>query len=128
MPEVLRIESGSFEFPWTEEDFIRCLRQRNCIGMVAEVESKVASGSMSSTRTSCIFSTFAVHDEHRRGGVVRRWWRSLLVSFSSNRRSRILLEVRETNLAALGLFRNLGFRAVRCSRISTRIRPRTRMS
>jgi len=34
MPEVLDIESGSFEFPWSEEDFIRCLRQRNCIGMV----------------------------------------------------------------------------------------------
>ena len=36
MPEVLQIEQESFEFPWTEEDFLRCLRQRNCIGMVAE--------------------------------------------------------------------------------------------
>jgi len=36
MPEVLEIEDRSFEFSWSEEDFIRCLRQRNCIGMVAE--------------------------------------------------------------------------------------------
>jgi ribosomal-protein-alanine N-acetyltransferase len=36
MAEVLEIEDHSFEFPWTEKDFIRCLRQRNCIGMVAE--------------------------------------------------------------------------------------------
>ena len=38
MPEVLDIENQAFEFPWTEEDFIRCLRQRNCIGMVAELD------------------------------------------------------------------------------------------
>jgi ribosomal-protein-alanine N-acetyltransferase len=32
MPEVLEIERQSFEFSWTEEDFLCCLRQRNCIG------------------------------------------------------------------------------------------------
>ena len=36
MPEILEIEKQSFEFPWCEEDFIRCLRQRNCIGMVRQ--------------------------------------------------------------------------------------------
>ena len=41
MTDVLQIESQAFEFPWTEEDFIRCLRQRNCIGMVAEHEDQV---------------------------------------------------------------------------------------
>ena len=28
MAEVLDIERQSFEFPWFEEDFIRCLRAR----------------------------------------------------------------------------------------------------
>ena len=41
MAEVLQIERESFEFPWIDEDFIRCLRQRNCIGMVAEHEGRV---------------------------------------------------------------------------------------
>jgi len=41
MPEVLEIENSSFEFPWSEDDFIRCLRQRNCIGMVAEHGERV---------------------------------------------------------------------------------------
>src|SRR5690348_2779098 len=35
MPEVMRTERASFEYSWTEDDFLRCLRQRNCIGMVA---------------------------------------------------------------------------------------------
>ena len=41
MPEVLDIERAAFEFPWFEEEFIRCLRQRNCIGMVAEHAERV---------------------------------------------------------------------------------------
>ena len=41
MPEVLKAEREGFEFPWSEEDFIRCLRQRNCIGMVAENADRV---------------------------------------------------------------------------------------
>ena len=41
MPEVLAIEHASFEYPWCEEEFLRVLRQRNCIGMVAEHEDRV---------------------------------------------------------------------------------------
>ena len=41
MPDVLKTELASFEYSWTEEDFLRCLRQRNCIGMVAEQDEKV---------------------------------------------------------------------------------------
>ena len=41
MAEVLEIEREGFEFPWCEDDFIRCLRQRNCIGMVAEHDERV---------------------------------------------------------------------------------------
>ena len=32
MPEVLDVEGDSFKLPWLEEDFIRCLRQRDCSG------------------------------------------------------------------------------------------------
>ncbi len=41
MSDVLAIESESFEFPWSEEEFVRCLRQRNCIGMVAELDDRI---------------------------------------------------------------------------------------
>jgi ribosomal-protein-alanine N-acetyltransferase len=36
MPAILAIEQAGFDHPWTEEEFLRVLRQRNCIGMVAE--------------------------------------------------------------------------------------------
>ena len=42
MPEVLRMEAASFgEHAWPEEEFIRILRQRNCIAMVAEVSEQI---------------------------------------------------------------------------------------
>jgi ribosomal-protein-alanine N-acetyltransferase len=41
MPEVMRIERDSFAFPWTEDDFLKHLRQRHCIGMVAESPSGI---------------------------------------------------------------------------------------
>src|SRR3954451_20269262 len=41
MPEVLAIEHAGFEYPWCEEECLRVLRQRNCIGMVAEYGERV---------------------------------------------------------------------------------------
>ena len=42
MDDVLAIERASFQFPWTEEEFLCCLRQRNCIGTVAELDHRIA--------------------------------------------------------------------------------------
>ena len=46
MTEALAIEADSFEFPWCENDFLRCLRQRNCIGMVAEHNDRIVGFTM----------------------------------------------------------------------------------
>ena len=113
MPEVLEIEKQSFEFPWSEEDFIRCLRQRNCIGMVAEYDERVV-GSMiyELHKTRLHILNFSVHDDHRRRGVGKAMVDKLISKLSFQRRNRILLEIRETNLAAQLFFRDAGFRAV----------------
>jgi len=113
MPEVLDIETESFEFPWMEEDFIRCLRQRNCIGMVAEYEDRVVGFMIYELHKNRIHAlNFAVADEYRRHGVGSQMVAKLIAKLSAQRRSRILLEVRETNLAAQLFFRENGFRAV----------------
>ena len=113
MPEVLRIEAGSFEFPWSEEDFIRCLRQRNCIGMVAEHDERVVGFMIYELHKSRLhIINFAVHPTFRRRGVGRQMSDKLAGKLSHQRRDKILLEVRETNLPAQLFFRNNGFRAV----------------
>jgi ribosomal-protein-alanine N-acetyltransferase len=113
MPEVLVTEAESFEFPWLEDDFIRCLRQRNCIGMVAEHEDRVVGFMIYELhKTRIHVLNFAVAADYRRRGVGSQMIAKLIAKLSLQRRSRILLEVRETNLAAQLFFRENDFRAV----------------
>ncbi len=113
MPAVLDIESQCFEFAWSEEDFIRCLRQRNCIGMVAEEDDKVVGFMIYELhKTRLHILNFAVGADHRRKGIGNAMVAKLLGKLSHERRNRIMLEVRETNLDAQLFFKNVGFKAI----------------
>jgi ribosomal-protein-alanine N-acetyltransferase len=113
MAEVLEIENESFEFPWSEEEFIRCLRQRNCIGMVADCDDKVVGFMVYELhKTRLHILNFAVGRDCRRKGIGRKMASKLVGKLSAQRRTRIVLEVRETNLDAQIFFRSQGFRAV----------------
>lgn len=113
MPEVLEIEQHSFEFPWSEDDFIRCLRQRNCIGMVAEHNERVVGFMIYELHKNQLHVlNFAVAREYRRRGAGAQMVEKLVGKLSHQRRNRILLEVRETNLTAQLFFKELGFRAI----------------
>lgn len=113
MADVLAIESEGFEFPWCEDDFLRCLRQRNCIGMVAEQDDRIAGFMIYELHKSRLhILNFAVGAQFRRSGVATQMVNKLIGKLSTQRRNRILLEVRETNLAAQLFFRSAGFRAV----------------
>jgi ribosomal-protein-alanine N-acetyltransferase len=117
MPEVLDAEQQSFEFPWSEEDFLRCLRQRNCIGMVAEHGEKVVGFMIYELHKAKLhILNFAVHPAWRRQGVGAQMVAKLISKLSSHRRTRITLEVRETNLAAQLFFRKQEFRALKVLR------------
>lgn len=113
MPAVLAIESQSFEFSWNEDDFIRCLRQRNCIGMVAERDDQVVGFMIYELHKNRLhILNFAVSKEIRRQGIGKSMVGKLLSKLSHERRNRIMLEVRETNLEAQLFFKGLGFRAI----------------
>ena len=117
MPEVLQTEQDSFEYSWTEEDFLRCLRQRNCIGMVAEHGEKVVGFMIYELHKNKLhILNFAVHPAYRRLHVGSQMVAKLISKLSSHRRTRITLEVRETNLTAQLFFRKQDFKAVRVLR------------
>ena len=113
MPEVNSIEQNSFEFPWTEKDFFRCLRGRNCIGMVAEHDEEVVGFMIYELHNNQLhILNFAVRPDFRRRNVGRQMIQKLIGKLSQQRRNRIVLEIRETNLAAQLFFQKLGFRAI----------------
>ena len=113
MPEVLAIESESFEFPWWEERFLALPAAaqlhrhggragRPGVGFMIYELHKIAAA------RSEFRGAFTIS----RSGVGSHMVTKLIGKLSTQRRNRILLEVRETNLAAQLFFRNSGFRAV----------------
>jgi ribosomal-protein-alanine N-acetyltransferase len=117
MPEVLQIEETSYDYPWTEEDFLRCLRQRNCIGMVAELGEKVVGFMIYELhKTRLHILNFAVHHAYRRQRIGAQMIQKLVGKLSSHRRTAITLEVRESNLPAQLFYKEAGFRAVKVVR------------
>jgi ribosomal-protein-alanine N-acetyltransferase len=115
MPEVMEIENRSFQFPWSEEEFLCCLRQRNCIGTVYESTNGPIHGFMICelhTNTLRILN-FAVAPEVRRTGVGRAMAKRLMDKLSQQKRHWIVLETRESNVAAQLFWSACGFRAER---------------
>lgn len=112
-PEVQAIESVSFEFPWFANDFLRYLRQRNCNGMVAVHDDRTVGYMvymLHKTRIELV--NFAVAPEVRRHGVGTQMAARLATKLRPGLRTRIEIEVRETNLVAQCFFRAVGYRAV----------------
>lgn len=113
MPEVYAIERYCFEFPWPDEDFIRAMRQSYNVGMVAEHRGKVVGFMIYRLeKTKLHVINFAVHPDYQRKSVGSQMCRKLIGKLCSQRRTRITLEIRETNLDAQLFFRELGFKAL----------------
>jgi [ribosomal protein S18]-alanine N-acetyltransferase len=117
LPEVLAIEEASFEYPWAEEDFLRTLRQRNCVAMVAERDEQIVGFMVYRLMpTQLELINLAVHPARRREGVGTTLIGKLAGKLTPQRRKRLWLDVRERNLPGHLFLQACGFRAVRVLR------------
>ena len=117
MPEVLAIEQSSFQQPWSEEEFLSHLRQRNCIGMVAEYNQQIVGFMIYELHKARLqLLNFATSGDFRRLGVGLQMINKLVDKLSQQRRQEIILEVRESNLEAQLFFKSQEFQAVRVMR------------
>ena len=109
----MQIEQDCFEFPWTEEDFLTCLRQRTCIGMVAERDEQIHGFMIYELfKQQLHLLNFAVAPASRRQGIGAEMVAKLKHKLSQQRRNEIVLSVRESNLPAQMFFREHDFRAM----------------
>jgi ribosomal-protein-alanine N-acetyltransferase len=117
MPEVLQIEQASFSAAWSDEDFLSCLRQRNCIGMVAEHNHQIVGFMIYELHKSRLhILNFAIAPEFRRMGVGAQMVLRLIDKLSQQRRHEILLDLRESNLEGQLFFKSQNFRAIKVVR------------
>lgn len=113
MPEILAIESASFDFPWSEDDFRAELIRRNCIGMVCEHETEIVGYMIYDLNLGCLnMLNLTVHPEYRRCGIGRQMMARMVDKLNQQRRNRITVTVWERNLVAQKFFRATGFRVI----------------
>ena len=113
MPEVLAIEAQSFDVPWNESEFIRNLRCRDQIGMVAEIKGRVVGFMIYRLdKKALTLLNMAVHPQFRRRGVGASLLDKLAGKLSTKRRERIEISVIDSNLPCHLFLRSLGYEAV----------------
>lgn len=108
MSEVLEIENKSFREPLDEDDFLKYLRHRHCVGMVAESipsDEEILIGDyqynvlgfmiyqLYKERLDII--DFAVHPDYCRAGVGTELFNKLTSKLSSDRRTSLVFPVSE---------------------------------
>jgi len=110
LPEVLAIETESFGHPWTEAELLQILRQRNCLGLVAEIGHRVAGFVIYEVAADhiCIHN-LAVAMSRRGQGAGTALIGEIIKKLGARRR--IVADVSEYNLEAQLFFRAVGFRA-----------------
>lgn len=121
MPEVLEIERSCFEYAWTEDDFLCCLRHRNedgesdTIGLVAEHDHTIVGFMIYEFHKMKLrIINFAVAPVEQRRGIGTAMIDRLKGKLAQRQwyREEIILEIRDSNLDAQLFFRSLGFQAI----------------
>lgn len=116
MQAVYRIEAASYPDPLGADGILRTLRERNCIGFVAETGWPVGgiiAGYMIYllARNHVEILTLAVAPEYRRRGIGMAMALKLQSKLYSGRRTWLSVKVREGNAGALAWLKACGFRA-----------------
>jgi ribosomal-protein-alanine N-acetyltransferase len=112
LPQVIKNEEDSYEFPWTLGIFRDCLRVGyHCY--VCEVSATVVGhGVMSVGAGECHLLNICVHPDWQRRGFGRHIVEFLLESARRKNVRTALLEVRVSNTVAHKLYVTLGFNEV----------------
>lgn len=113
MPDVLDIENASTDYPWSEEDFLRVLRQRNCIGMVAEHGERIVGFIVYELhRDKIVLLNLAVAPDFRRRGVGTQMINKQKGKLTPLRRTGISCVIRERFMAGALFLKSCGFKSV----------------
>lgn len=112
-PSVVEIERSSFDCPWKEGDFVKCLNQKNIIGMTAEIDDQVVGYVIYGLqKTSMEIMNLAVAEKFRRMGVATHILDRIKSKLNLNRRTQIQIAVADYNLHGHMLLKSAGFKAV----------------
>ena len=115
--QVLEIENESYPDAATENDFLSCMEQGDCHGIVAESKRDLLGYCLfEKLKQETHIISFAVRYEARRNTIGRQMIDRLKSTAPHVGRGRISIEVPEDNLQGQQFFRSQGFAAIKIQR------------
>jgi ribosomal-protein-alanine N-acetyltransferase len=104
------LHSAAFETGWSEQDFVTWLSRKEGFAVIERREREaVAFGLALEAGDDAELLTIAVAEAERRAGIGRKIFEALDAEANKRSLKRWVLEVRHNNLAALSLYKSLGF-------------------
>ena len=112
VPDVVVIERGSYQFPWSEGIFRDCLRVGYVCRVVTVSRQVMAYGVMSFGAGEAHILNLCVGEGYRCRGIGRQLLNSLIERAGAAGMADAYLEVRPSNTTAIRLYLSLGFEQV----------------
>ena len=110
--DVHAIEEDSYPFPWSRGIFSDCLRVGYRCHVLTEDDEVRGYAIVSYALDECHLLNLCIHPERRRAGLAGILLEHLLREARLAVTSRMFLEVRPSNQAAMALYRRYGFRVI----------------
>src|SRR6516164_11156489 len=112
VPDVVAIERGSYQFPWSDGIFRDCLRVGYVCRVVTVSRQVMAYGVMSFGAGEAHILNLCVAEAYRCRGIGRQLLNSLIERAGAAGMADAYLEVRPSNITAIRLYLSLGFEQV----------------
>lgn len=111
LEQVMVIEKENFSVPWTETGFFSFLIRQDTLFLVAEESGEIAGycGLVMAPDEGDV-TNVSVAKNRRRQGIGAMLVRELIRRAGENGVTKLYLEVRESNQAAIALYESLGFK------------------
>lgn len=109
LTQVLAIEEAVYPFPWTLGIFQDCLRVGYCCWLMELDEAVIGYGVVSVVIDESHILNLCIHPDWQGRGLGSKLIQMLLKVSRRHGAETAFLEVRESNLAALALYQQLGF-------------------
>jgi ribosomal-protein-alanine N-acetyltransferase len=106
----MAIERTAYAYPWSERFFRQEMQVECARSFLAEFDGRIAGYVLFWLLPGAIdIHNIAVHSDFRRRGLGRRLLEQVVLEARGRASSRIMLEVRRSNLAAQKLYESMGF-------------------
>lgn len=110
IPDIMEIERACFSDPWPQSGVESELYNPYGLYVLAFIEGRCVGYIMGTALyEDCDINNVAVSPAYRRIGIGRRMMESFLNQCRQKGVERVMLEVRESNAQAIGLYRAFGF-------------------